>query len=103
MALLEYGVKVQEFVNLMQDIYPGVIKNYDHVSDVFIIKYANFVRQSKDITQEQLEQVLQLLSKSKTPNLKIIELFVAEKNGTNPQKKYLKKDKAKTITGLANE
>lgn len=79
MALLEYGVKTQELIDLMQEIYPTVMSNYDHVSNAFIIKYANFVRQSKDITQEQLEDVLALLSKSAKPNLKIIELFLAEK------------------------
>ena len=92
MALLEYRVKSQELIDLMQEIYPNVIEKYENISGAFIIKYANFVRNSKDITQEQLEQVLELLSKSPNPNMKIIELFIAEKeNAKKSSKKSQKK------------
>lgn len=55
MAFLEYGVRSNELISLMQEIYPRVLKEYQNVSDAFIIKYANFVRLTKHITPQQLD------------------------------------------------
>ena len=89
MAFQEYGVRSNELISLMQELYPKVLQQYDRISDTFIIKYTNFVRQTKHITPEQLDQVLTLLSKSDKPNLKIIELFLAEKQKAGPSQKKI--------------
>lgn len=87
MKLAENNVYIDNLIDLMQDNYEMVIEKYNGVNPGLMLKFSNFMRIRNKITNQQLKQVMDLLSKAERPNLNIMEMFMTSSIGVKKSNK----------------